>query len=85
MGVQSHLAVCCRATLPILCMGHVRVSINELERERPLIKATRCLMKQPGGVSHLEVLSRDVHAEGGCLGAHHLLADLRCASALFVM
>ena len=62
-GVQIHLALCCKATLPILSMGHVRVGIDEHgrdehERERPLLQAARCLTKQPSDVSHLEVWSR---------------------------
>ena len=62
MGVQSHLALCCKATLPILCMGHVRVTTKEHEGKKPLLQATCCLAKQPGGVLHLEVLSRDYYA-----------------------
>ena len=78
-GVQIHLAVCCKATLPILCMGHVRVRTDEHGIERPLLQATRCLTKQPGDVSHLEVSPRDVgHYR---LGAHTLV-DLRCAYAV---
>ena len=75
MGVQGHLALCSKATLPILCMGHVRVTTKKHERKKPLITATRCLAKQPGGVSHLEVSSRDVYAYLDT--RRHL--DLRCA------
>ena len=60
MGVQIHLAVCCKATPPILCMRHVRVRTDHHARKRHLSQATRCLAKQPGGVSHLDVSSRDV-------------------------
>ena len=80
--MQGHLALCCKATLPILCMGHVNVRTNRLERERPLLQATRCLTKQPDGVSHLEVSSR--HSNCGLsmmcsdVSTHHLI-DLRCA------
>ena len=74
-GVQSHLALCCKATLPIVCMGHVRVRTSEHERQRPLSEATRCLARHPGSVSHLEVSSIDVYAY---LDTRHLVA-LRCA------
>ena len=60
MCVQIHLAVCCKATLPILCMGHVRVRTDNDARKRHLLQAKRCLAKQPGGVSHLEVSSNDL-------------------------
>ena len=81
MGVQNHLALCCKATLPILCTGHVRVRIDKHERERHLLQATHCLTKQPSGVSHLEVLPREFDAEYVRPDTRNLV-DLRCASAL---
>ena len=73
--MQAQLAFSCKALLPILGMGHVRVRIDKHKDERPLLDATRCLMKQPGSASHLEVYSVWV-----CLGTCHLI-DLRCAHA----
>ena len=81
MVVQSHLALCCKATLPILCTGHVRVRTDKHERERHFLQATHCLTKQPGGVSHLEVSPRDICADIDRLDTRPLV-DLRCASAL---
>ena len=77
-GVQGHLALCCKATLPIMGMGHVRIRNDEEQRGRPLLEATRCLTKQPGGVSHLEVRSRwkPTYYPVICQ-----LMDLRCAHA----
>ena len=74
-GVQSHLALCCKTTLPILCMGHVRVHTDHHELKRRLLQATRCLTKQPGGVSHFEVTSK-----GACVLDTRNLIDLRCAT-----
>ena len=84
MTLQSHLALCCKATLPILCMGHVRVRINKQKRERAwssLRQAACCLTKQPGGVSLLEVSSSTVYVGNEYLNAYPLV-DLSCASAL---
>ena len=82
MGVQSHLALCCKATLPILCMGHVRVKTDHHLYERRLRRATRCLTKQPGGVSHLEVTWWGIDVNyGDWVGTRHLI-DLRCALLL---
>ena len=82
MGVQGHLALCCKATLPTLCMGHVRVHTDHDLNERQLLQATRCLTKQPGGVLHLEVIwwGVDLNREDW-VGTRHLI-DLRCACAL---
>ena len=77
--MQNHLALCCKAALPILCMGRVGVHTDKQKRDRPLLQATRCLMKHPGGVSHLEVWSTS--DEGYHLDCRHLI-DLRCAHAL---
>ena len=71
---RSHLAVCCKACLPILCMGHVRVVTNNQERERQLLQATGCLTKQPGNVLHLEVSACTASAR---LETRHLV-NLRC-------
>ena len=57
-GVQSHLALCCKATLPILCMGHVTINTDEHQGERSLLQAARCLTKQPSGTLHLVVWPR---------------------------
>ena len=81
-GVQSHLALCCKATLPIMCMGRVTVNIYDDDCERPLLQAAHCLTKYPADVSHLEVSSRiDVVY---CLHSHRLV-DLRCAHALLCL
>lgn len=77
--MQGHLALCCKATLPVLGMGRVGVTTGEQQRERPLVQATRCLVKQPGGVSHLEVVSSITDTY--CLDTRHLI-DFRCAHAL---
>ena len=84
--MQAHLALCSKATLPILGMGRVRVIIDTLEDRfgrpyrRPLLKASRFLTKQPGGVSHLEVLGKRANLERESFGARRLI-DLRCAHA----
>ena len=83
--MQSHLALCCKATLPILCMGHVTLNTDKHQGERPLLQAAHCLTNQPSGVSHLEVWSRSVDIEDGTrrvvtrfvVSAHNL--NLRCA------
>ena len=81
-GVQGHLALCCKATLPIMCMGHVRVITDNLSNERRLHQATRCLTKQPGDVSHLEVTWWGIyHNRKDWVGTRRLI-DLRCAFAL---
>ena len=80
-GMQSHLAVCCKATLPFLCMGHVRVTTDKQQFERPLLQATRCLTKQPGGVLHFELSSRDIFSGTLCLDTCHLVG-LRYGYAL---
>ena len=79
--MQGHLALSCKATLPILGMGHVRMRTDEPEREGHLLKAMRCLMKQPGGVSHLHVSGMRTYAD---LDPRHLM-DLRCAHALLCL
>ena len=77
MGVQIDLALCCKATLPILCMGHVRVTINEQKCKRALLQLTRCLTKHPSGVRHLELRS----PKGGDKCSIHGLIKLRCVHA----
>ena len=84
--MQSHLALCCKATLPILCMGHVKLTTDEHQGKRPLLQAARCLMKQPNSVSHLEMWSRtaDVHEKEHqrttkFIASALRLGDLRCA------
>ena len=79
MGVQSHLALCCKATLPIMCTGHVRVRTDRHERERHILRATHCLTKQPSGVSHLEVSPRELRADFVRPDTRHLV-DIRCVS-----
>ena len=79
-GMQAHLALSCKALLPILGMGHVRVRIDWHEDGRPLLNATRRLMKQPGSASHLEVFSKEGYCGISCPSTRHLI-DLRCAHA----
>ena len=76
-GMQTHLALSCKALLPILGMGHVRVNLGK--SGRPLLSATRCLTKMPCGASHLDVFSWVGH-DKQWLGTRHLI-DLRCAHA----
>ena len=79
--MQARLAVCCKALLPILGMGHVRVNLDTPgSPERPLLNATRCLTKQPGGVSHLELYAWDAYEDYERPGTGHLV-NLRCAHA----
>ena len=81
-GMQAHLALCCKALLPILGMGHVRVNLDAPKTGRPLLNATRCLRKQPSGVSHLEVFSRDYSdSQRKTRPATRQLVNLRCAHA----
>ena len=82
--MQAHLALCCKATLPILCMGHVTISTNKHKQEGPLVKATHCLTKQPGGVSHLEVVSNNGIFEEYFVNTGHLV-ELRYASGLVLL
>ena len=77
-GVQGHLPLCCKATLPILCMGHVWVKTDEHKREGPIVQATRCLTKQPGAVSHLHLWSK---TNTCCIDTRQLI-DFRCAHAM---
>ena len=81
-GMQAHLALCCKALLPILCMGHVAINVDKHGSARHLLNATRCLRKQPSGASHPEIFSRDARNFGGtlCFGTRRLI-DLRCAHA----
>ena len=76
MCLQVNLALCCKGMLPILYMGHVSVRLYEEDKGRPLTQLTRCLKKQPDGVSHLELFSHD-----SMRGTHQLI-DLRCAASL---
>ena len=73
MCLQANLALCCKAMLPILCMGHVRVRLDEPDGGMPLTQLTRCLTKQPDGVSHLDLFTDEY------LRGTRKLIDLRCA------
>ena len=53
-GVQVNLALCCKAMLRILFMGHVAVGPSA-NAKRPLLKITRGLSDQPSGVTHLDI------------------------------
>ena len=77
--MQSHLALCCQATLPFLGMGHVSVQMDKRNSSWPLLKATRCLMKQPGSVSHLEVFSQECYPDDYTPHSIRHLIDLRQA------
>ena len=57
MCMQGNLALCCKAMLPLLYMGFVRVRLDKAEGERPLSRFTRCLSQQPDGVVHLKLFS----------------------------
>ena len=60
VAVQNQLAVCCKAMLPVLSMGHVRLTIDPMNGSSPLLPLTRRVTtRQPSGVSHLEVTSID--------------------------
>ena len=83
-GMQTHLAMCCKSLLPILGMGHVRVNLDKPASGRPLLKATRCLTKQPGGASHLEVFSWASYCEKIWLSTRNLI-DLRWAHIASVL
>ena len=76
--MQAYLAFSCKALLPILGVGHVRVCLDTPGRGSPLLNATRCLTKQPSGASHLEVVSWADTCGSMC--TRHLI-DLRCAHA----
>ena len=78
--MQAHLALCCKALLPILGMGHVRVNLNTPKTGRALLNATHCLTKQPGSVLHLEVCSWNPNRVYNRPGTRNLI-DLRCACA----
>ena len=74
--MQVRLALCCKALLPILCKGFVRVRLDKPKGERSLIQLTRCLSQQPGDVSHLKLFSRMP------MRGIRKLIDLRCAHAM---
>ena len=79
MCLQVNLALCCKAMLPILYMGHVSVTLHEDDNGRPLTRLSRRLKNQRGGVSHLEVVGqRNIIAPGPPCEARGLI-DLRCA------
>ena len=80
LGMQAHLALCCKALLPILGMGHVRVNLGTPGSGTHLLNATRYLTKQPDGVSHLDVHSLEDNEGPERPGTGHLI-DLRCADA----
>ena len=75
-GMQAHLALSCKALLPILGMGHVRLNADE---PNSLLNATRCLKEQPSGASHLEVFSEIGNYRGKLTFATRRLIDLRSA------
>ena len=74
--MQVDLALCCKAMLPLLCTGHVGVHLYKRDGGRALTQATRCLLQQPDGVSHLKL-----YAQGSIRGTRQLI-DLGCAHAL---
>ena len=80
-GMQAHLAFSCKALLPILGMGRVRVDVNEHRSRTSLLNATRCLKKQPSGVSHLEVVTAHGGFRGKLSFGTRRVIDLRCAHA----
>ena len=82
-GAQVNLALTCRAMLPVLGMGRVVVRLSPLGLSplgnvaRPLLHATRCLAKDPGAVTHLELTSWQRRKYYGT----RQLIDLGCAQA----
>ena len=77
MRMQAHLALCCKAMLPIISMGHLVVRApGNLYGGRPIRQVTRLLTKQPGNVSHLELRAWD-----HILGTGRLI-ELRCTPTL---
>ena len=73
--MQVNLALCCKAMLPLLWTGFVSVRLDKPSGERPITQLSRCLAKQPNGVSHLRLYS-----QGEQRGTRKLI-DLRCAHA----
>ena len=73
MCPQANLALCCKAMLPILCMGHVSARLDKADGGRPLTQLSHCLREQPNGVSHLRLASQDA------ICGTHQLVNLRCA------
>ena len=53
---QVNLALCCKAMLPVLCMGHVSARLDK--PNKPLTQLTRRLAKQPNDVLHLQLFAR---------------------------
>ena len=76
LHVQVNLALCCKAMLPVLCIGTVSVWLDHSSGVRPLAQLSSCLRKQPDGVSSLSLISL-----GKIRSTHHLV-DLRCAHGL---
>ena len=62
MSMQVNLAISCKAMLPILCTGHVRVRLwgepNGGKSGRILRKLSHALVEQPSGIVHLDLYSR---------------------------
>ena len=68
----ANFACCCKAMLPALYMGRVTV---RLDAGRSMLQVSRCLRKQPGGITHL-----DLYTDKQMLGIRNLI-KLRCIHA----
>ena len=82
--MQANLALCCKETLPILCMGHVTVKTDPFRGERRFLEAICCLLKKPKGVLHLQVQSEIDYAYHTQFDTYNLVgfryahAHIRC-------
>ena len=75
--MQVHLALCCKAMLPLLWTGHVSASLHTPNGGRPLTQLSRRLARHPDGVSHLALFSPNAMDWRGV----RKLVDLGCAHA----
>ena len=86
---QINLALCCKASLPILYKGIVSLRLDRPNGGRLLTQLSRCLAKQPDGVTHLHLFScgnvRSTHQLVGVRCAYALQACLQCAGCCMGM
>ena len=78
MRLQANLAMCCKAMLPILCVGTVDAWLDNRQRSQTdmdaaLVRLSRFLERQPSTVSNLNILVF------GKYNDMRRLIDLRCA------
>ena len=81
VGAQVNLALTCKAMLPVLGMGRVVVRLSPPNSARPLLHVTRCMVRDPGAVTHLELTTRWRSLQKMRFYGTRQLIDLGCAQA----